>query len=94
MELKDQAQELKDHAQLHMNVCERDISIVAPEVLKWSIRAQSQPDRDGQLFFITRQKHKVKVSTSYFKMLTLMNKNLHFMVPVEAQIFKRSVKDY
>lgn len=104
-ELKDQISEikleLKDQAQLHMHVCERDITIVAVEVLKWTIGAQSQPDGDGRLFFTTHQKHEVKVSTSYFKMLALMNGNLvfinssaFFIVQVGAQIFKRSVKDY
>ena len=83
LETKDQISELKlelkDQALLHMHICERDISIVAAKVLKWSIGAQSEPDGDGRLFFTTREVHDVIVSTSYFKMLALMNRNLVYI---------------
>ncbi|KAG0622153.1 hypothetical protein M758_3G075500 [Ceratodon purpureus] len=50
----------------HMEWCQRDLSVLAAEILKWSIGVRGASDDDGRHFYVTPNQHDVQIGAQVF----------------------------
>ncbi|KAG0582641.1 hypothetical protein KC19_3G074500 [Ceratodon purpureus] len=75
--LERQVETLKEHVETlngqmqmqtryHMEWCQRDLSVLAAEILKWSIGVRGASGGDGRNFYVTPNQHDVQIGAQVF----------------------------